>query len=113
MKIHPDKFFMLEYPDKLCLDNLMLKFNQGGTNIHYQNPDQLVQIAKEALTEFRVNIEGVKNQFRGSVVSIDGTNCQKKKIVEEMARHLMLKDSTAPRKPPRIILMGPPGVEVQ
>lgn len=36
----------------------------------------------------------------------------KKKIVEEMARHLMLKESNAPRKPPRIILMGPPGVEL-
>ena len=29
-----------------------------------------------------------------------------------MARHLNLKESNAPRKPPKIILMGPPGVEL-
>ena len=29
-----------------------------------------------------------------------------------MARQFMLKESIAPRKPPRIILMGPPGVEL-
>jgi adenylate kinase family enzyme len=47
----------------------------------------------------------------GNIVEIDG-NKSKRKIVEEMARMLSLKDSNAPRKPPKIILMGPPGVEL-
>ena len=30
-----------------------------------------------------------------------------------MAKSLKLKKSNAPRKPPKIILMGPPGVELK
>merc|ERR1711898_11642 len=30
-----------------------------------------------------------------------------------MGRLLLLKDSDAPRKPPKIIIMGPPGVELR
>ena len=48
----------------------------------------------------------------GNIVEIDG-NKSKRKIVEEMARMLALKDSNAPRKPPKIIMMGPPGVELR
>ena len=47
----------------------------------------------------------------GSIYEIDG-NKSKRKIVEEMARIMMLKDSNAPRKPPKIVMMGPPGVEL-
>jgi hypothetical protein len=54
----------------------------------------------------------VKEQFMGNIVEIDG-NKSKRKIVEEMARMLALKDSNAPRKPPKIIMMGPPGVELR
>jgi len=72
---------------------------------------ELNQIAKNAIQEYRVNIEGVRKQFMGKIVEIDG-NQKKKKIVEEMARLLTLKNSNAPRKPPRIALMGPPGVEL-
>jgi adenylate kinase len=57
-----------------------------------------------------VNIQGVKEQFMGNIIEIDG-NKSKRKIVEEMARMLALKDSSAPRQPPKIIMMGPPGVE--
>jgi adenylate kinase len=64
-----------------------------------------------AVTEYRVNIQGVKEQFEGRIYEIDG-NKSKRKIVEEMARKLALKDSNAPRKPPKIIMMGPPGVEL-
>jgi adenylate kinase len=48
----------------------------------------------------------------GSIYEIDG-NKSKRKIVEEMARIMMLKDSNAPRKPPKLVMMGPPGVELQ
>jgi hypothetical protein len=54
----------------------------------------------------------VKEQFMGNIIEIDG-NKSKRKIVEEMARMLALKDSSAPRKPPKIIMMGPPGVELR
>lgn len=48
----------------------------------------------------------------GSIIEIDGHK-GKRKIVEEMTRLLHLKKSSAPRKPPMIIMMGPPGVELK
>ena len=85
---------------------------QGGTGAKYNNVAELDSIARNAITEYHVNIQGVKEQFMGNVIEIDG-NKSKKKIVEEMARLLTLKDSNAPRKPPNIIMMEPPGVDLR
>ena len=111
-KIHPDKFFMLNYADNMSIENLKIKLMQGGSGVKFNSPDELSQIAKNAITEYHVNIQGVKEQFMGNIIEIDG-NKSKKKIVEEMARLLLLKDSNAPRKPPKIIMMGPPGVDLR
>lgn len=96
----------------MSVENLKQKLVQGGTRAQYNNELELNSIARNAITEYRVNIQGVKQQFMGNIVEIDG-NKSKRKIVEEMARMLALKDSKAPRKPPKIILMGPPGVELR
>ena len=44
-------------------------------------------MAANAIKEYRVNIQGVKEQFKGNVIEIDGSK-SKRKIVEEMARLL-------------------------
>jgi adenylate kinase len=103
---------MLNYADNLSIENLKIKLTQGGTGAKYTNVGELDSIARNAITEYHVNIQGVKEQFMGNVIEIDG-NKSKKKIVEEMARLLTLKDSNAPRKPPKIIMMGPPGVDLR
>ena len=62
MKIIPDKFFMLEYPDQVAMDNLKLKMAQGTTRvIPYSHEYSQEDIAKLAITEYRVNIDGVKS----------------------------------------------------
>lgn len=48
----------------------------------------------------------------GSIIEVD-SNKPEEKILEEIARILFLKHSNSPKKPPKIILMGPPGVECQ
>jgi len=60
MKIHPDKFFMLNYADNMSAENLKIKLMQGGTGVKYNSPQELDQIAKNSITEYRVNIQGVK-----------------------------------------------------
>ena len=103
---------MLNYADNMSIENLKIKLEQGGTGVKYNSEEELDQIAKNSITEYHVNIQGVKEQFMGNIIEIDG-NKSKKKIVEEMARLLLLKDSQAPRKPPKIIMMGPPGVDLR
>ena len=48
----------------------------------------------------------------GSIIDVD-SNKPEQKILEEIARILFLKESKAPKKPPKIILMAPPGVETR
>lgn len=48
----------------------------------------------------------------GSLIEVDA-NKPEQKILEEIARILFLNESMAPRKPPKIILMGPPGVDTR
>ena len=111
-KYIPDKFYMLNIPDHVSVNNLTAKLKQGGTRCVYNSEQELVSIARNAITEYRVSIAGVKDQFGGSIIEIDG-NKNKRKIVEEMTRLLRLKKSDAPRKPPMIIMMGPPGVDLK
>lgn len=112
MKVRPDKFFMLSYPDSTSKDNLKMKMIQKGSRVAYNNDMELEMTARNAVTEYRVNVEGVKEQFAGNIIEIDG-KVGKKKIVEEMARYMQMKESKAPKKAPRIIIMGPPGVDLE
>jgi adenylate kinase family enzyme len=59
-KIHPDKFFMLNYADNMSIENLKIKLMQGGTGVKYSGGAELDSIARNAITEYHVNIQGVK-----------------------------------------------------
>lgn len=50
----------------------------------------------------------MKEVCKGSILEMDG-NKQEGIVLEEIARLLKLNKSNAPRRPPRIILLGPPG----
>jgi len=53
-------------------------------------------------------VEGVKDVCKGSITEMDG-NKPEGIILEEIARIIKLQRSNAPRRPQRIILLGPPG----
>ena len=53
-------------------------------------------------------MQGVKQVCRGLIAELDGTKSQQQ-ILDEIARVLKLKRTNAPRRPQRVILMGPPG----
>jgi SpoVK/Ycf46/Vps4 family AAA+-type ATPase len=50
----------------------------------------------------------VKEACKGQIIELDG-NSPEGVILEEIVRILKLNRSKGPRRPPRIILMGPPG----
>ena len=55
-------------------------------------------------------MEGVKKVCRGFITELEARE-DKNLVLEEIARILRLKDTKAPRRPQRVILMGPPGTE--
>ena len=50
----------------------------------------------------------MKEVCKGSILEMDG-NKQEGIVIDEIAQLLKLNKSNAPRRPPRIILLGPPG----
>ena len=50
----------------------------------------------------------MKESCKGYIIEIEG-NKPEGVILEDIARILKLNKSSAPRRPPRIMLMGPPG----
>ena len=57
-----------------------------------------------------MHIKGVKNAFKGFIYdySVDGK--EKNETINDLHRMLKLHyRSNAPRRPPRIIILGPPG----
>jgi ATP-dependent 26S proteasome regulatory subunit len=55
-------------------------------------------------------MEGVKKVLQGMITDMDTTDLEQETlVVEEIFRCLKIKKSKAPKRPKRIILLGPPG----
>lgn len=57
-------------------------------------------------------MEGVKKVLQGMVTEMDISDLEQETlVVEEIFRCLKLKKTKAPKRPKRIILLGPPGTQ--
>ena len=52
---------MLNIADQVSCENLKCKIMQGSTSVKYKDDAELNKIARDAITEYRVNIKGVKD----------------------------------------------------
>ena len=57
-----------------------------------------------------MNIRGVKTAFNNFIIDYDAANKSLGDVANDLARMLRIRfKSNAPRRPPRVILLGPPG----
>jgi len=55
-------------------------------------------------------MDGVKKVLQGTITDMDITDLEQQSlVVEEIFRCLKIKKSKAPKRPKRIVLLGPPG----
>lgn len=67
-------------------------------------------MADLALSEFDMNIKGVKDCFKGFIYNYNMDGKEKNQAVTELHRMLKLHfKPNAPRRPPRVLILGPPG----
>jgi adenylate kinase len=60
--------------------------------------------------EYRLHIKGVKASFPGFVYEYQADEKDQNEVANDLARMLRIRyKSDAPRRPPRVILLGPPG----
>jgi adenylate kinase len=60
MKIIPDKIFFLNMADNILFERINSKLFLG-VGAQFQSPQEMHNISRNALTEYRVNLQGVKD----------------------------------------------------
>ena len=67
-------------------------------------------MAQLSYQEYELNIRGVKSAFNNFIIDYDASEKSQNAVSEDLARMLKIRfKSNAPRRPPRVILLGPPG----
>ena len=111
MGVIPDKFILLNQADQDTFEAVMRNLSPGETKPglgRIDDPEQRRRIAHNAVLEYNLQSRGVENICQGFVTELE-SNQSEMRVVEEINRILKLKNTNAPRRPQRIILMGSPG----
>jgi hypothetical protein len=111
MGIIPDNFILLNQSDDYSEQRIRDLLSGDDTIVKCESKN-ISRVAKHAVRENNVHMLGVKAVCRGLITELDGTKSEQQ-ILEEIVRVLKLKNTKAPRRPQRVILMGPPGSETE
>lgn len=98
---------LLDVDDKLTEQRLRNNLTSDEAVAKIED-EKLESTIISAVQEYHTHMEGVKDVYKGMISVIDG-NKHKDLVVQEIARILKLKKINAPRRAPKIILIGPPG----
>ena len=103
-------------PDKIILIKAGPLHEKSGANANAQaiNPtlygENLNEISIRIHAEHELNLSAVCNTFNNFIFTYDTKERPIEKTLEDLARMINLRFRTnAPRRPPRVILLGPPG----
>jgi adenylate kinase len=107
LKVIPDKFIHLNIKG----EHSMAKIKQRA---YERNPqlygDELDQVAMQVFSDYEMNMNAVRSSFKQFIFEYNATDISVSDVTKDLARMLRLRyKSDAPRRPPRVILLGPPG----
>jgi hypothetical protein len=86
-----------------------VKNNLIQNNTSLYGPE-LEEVANQAVDEYDLHIKGVKGAFNGFIYEYNAIDKPQNDVANDLARMLRIRyRSNAPRRPPRVILLGPPG----
>jgi len=105
--IIPDKFILL-YCNEDRLHERLTQNLQSEENESNGDQSRLNTQAISVTKEFNLKIRGVKEVCKGYINEVDG-NKSEGYLLEDIVRELRLRRTEAPRRPPRVFLLGPPG----
>ena len=107
MGIIPDKFMLLKIKPQASIARIKNNLLQIAPSLYGA---ELEEKAANSLMEYDVNLVGVKEAFNQFIYEYDAQEKAQTDVVTELNRLLELRcKSGAPRRPPRVVLTGPPG----
>jgi pantothenate kinase len=86
-----------------------IKNNLISNNTVLYGPE-LEDVANQAYEEYDLHVKGVRQAFQGFIYEYNAIEKAQNDVANDLARMLRIRyRSNAPRRPPRVILLGPPG----
>ena len=103
----PDRFILLKVKPSASIARI--KNNLISVNQSLYGPE-LEELASQCLQEYELNMRGVRDAFNQFIYEFDAQDKAQNDVSQDLAKMLKLRfKSNAPRRPPRVILVGPPG----
>ena len=107
MKIIPDKFIHLNIRAESSLQKIKQRAYERNPQLY---GDELDQTAMQIYSDYDMNMNAVRSSFKQFIFEYNATDVAVSDVTKDLARMLRLRyKSDAPRRPPRVILLGPPG----
>ena len=107
MGIIPDKIILMSVSAATVASRV--KANLMAANSPLYGPE-LDEVAAQSVEEYQLHMRGVNSTFKGFIYEYQGDEKEQNEVANDLARMLRIRyKSDAPRRPPRVILLGPPG----
>ena len=106
LRVVPDKFIHLNIRQAQSLQRIQQQIAHQNSSIY---GDQLNELAVQIYADYSMNINAVRDSFKQFIFEFDA---DRPLSDSQQDLHKMLKlryRNGAPRRPPRVILLGPPG----
>lgn len=107
MGVLPDKFILLRVKYSAAIARMKNNLIQVNQSLY---GNELEDLASNTYKEYELNMKGVKEVFNQFIFEHNAEDKTSSDVTAELKKMLDLRyKNDAPRRPPRIILMGPPG----
>ena len=103
----PDKILLIDVDADSTATRVKNNLMTAGSPLY---GPELDEVAEQSIEEYCLHIAGVKVAFNGFIYEYQANNKDQNEVANDLARMLRIRYKTdAPRRPPRVILLGPPG----
>jgi len=107
LKVIPDKFIHMSIRPSHSIQKKKQKIHDEHPSIY---GEELDRISSQIYSDYDLNINQIRQSFNQFIFEYDAIDKTTSDITKDLARMLKLRyKSDAPRRPPRVILLGPPG----
>lgn len=103
----PDRFILLNINREQSIVKLKQTL-QPFESIY--GSEQIQKMANASMDEYEMNLNGVKSAFKDFIYEYEASGRSQADVANDIARMLRIRfKSNGPRRPARVILLGPPG----
>jgi adenylate kinase family enzyme len=110
MKVIPDKMMNINITKAAVIKRIREQMAVEDPDTKYDTSDASDETASRIYQDICMHQSGVMDTFKNFMYQYDGANKTVNDVGNDLARMLRVRfRNNAPRRPPRVILIGPPG----